>query len=301
MKKGLIVFTVIGSVLLLTGGALLGIAIATHGFDSIASTGEVVTNKHEVNETFTKFDINTVTADVEFKASEDASCSVICEEREKVYHTVEVIDNALTIKQVDELHWYEKIFTNFNRMKVTLYLPTNTYDNLKIKGVTGDVIINNFSFTEQNIETTTGDIKLSDVNGTNTSIKVTTGKVVLTNYTNTGSLKVDSTTGDTTFKNVNCDSAELLSTNSDYKLDAFLVTNHLKIDTTTGDVDFLNCDAGTLNIHTTTGHVQGNLLTPKDFKAHTTTGTVTVYSTEGAPECVVDTTTGDITLTVGAK
>lgn len=301
MKKGFIFLIVFGTILLAAGGAMFGLAIAKGAFDNNVLMKEV-TNEIVLDDSFNKIDIDIVTADLTFKPSEDGKAKVVSVEKEKIHHTAKVSNDALVIREQDDRKFYEKWFGFMGKMKVTVYLPETNYSDLKIKLVSGDTLVEDtFNFDKQYIKSTTGDIKLSNVTGASADFDVTTGKVVLTNYTLSGALNVKTTSGEGIFTNVTVDSASIHTVSGDQKYNSFIVNNNLVIHVTSGDIDFLNCDAATLNIHTTTGHVQGNLLTPKDFKAHSTTGDVTVYSTEGAPECVIETTTGDIYLTVGAK
>lgn len=301
MKKGLLVLIIVGASLLTVGGTMFAIAAARGSFNNNDYTKEV-TNEFEFEDAFNNIDIEIVTADLTFKPAADNKTKVVSIEREKIHHTAEVNDGTLIIKENDEREFYEKWFGNLGKMEVTVYLPETTYDNLKINVVTGDTSIqDSFYFANQEIHATTGDVTMNHVGGINSNIKVTTGKINIIDYHLTGSFSLETTTGDIKLEDMSCKSAEIHTTTGDIMLKSFLVENKLTISGTNTDVNFVNCDASTLDIKTVTGHVKGNLLTPKEFKAKTTTGDIKVYSTQGAPECKVETTTGDIEITIGAE
>ena len=141
MKKAILIPIIIVSSILVVGGACVAIGVLN------SKNNKIIENTYEVGE-FTKIDIDIKTADLEFKVASDGKNKVVCEEREKEYHTVEINEETLTIKGVDKRKFYEKLFNiNFTPMKVTVYLPSNAYDDTKIKSSTGDVYIPaDFSF-----------------------------------------------------------------------------------------------------------------------------------------------------------
>ena len=309
MKKGLIALIVIGAVTLTAGSAMFGLAFAKGAFSNNSWSKEE-TNTYTPEGSFNKIDVDIVTADLTFKPAEDNKTKVVSVEKEKIHHTAEISNDTLVIREKDERKFYEKWFGFVSRMKVTVYLPETTYEELKIEVTTGSIVSeDSFNFMKVNVKSTTGDLKLANVTGKSANIKITTGNVTLNNYNMYGELNVDTTSGDYAFNNVQCDSATLHTTTGKYNLNDFIVTGGLNTDRpnldisgTSSDVTFKNCDAHYIKVKTTTGDIKGNLLTKKKFDAQTTTGTSLVDNDRTADDiCYIRTTTGDIDISVGAK
>ena len=309
MKKGFIFLIVFGAIILTAGSAMFGLAIAKGAFTNNSWSKEV-TKEYTLEDSFNKIDVDIVTADLTFKPAEDNKTKVVSVEKEKIHHTATVSNDTLVIREKDDRKFYEKWFGFVSRMKVTVYLPETTYEELKIEITTGSIISeDNFSFGKVNIESTTGDLKLANVTGKSADIKITTGNVTLNNYNMYGELNAETTTGDFAFNNVECEKAILHTTSGKYNLNDFIVTGDLNTDRpnldisgTSSDVTFKNCDAHYIKVKTTTGDVKGNLLTKKSFDAQTTTGSVLVDNDRTVDDkCYIRTTTGDIDISIGAK
>ena len=309
MKKGLIALIVIGAVTLTAGSAMFGLAFAKGAFSNNSWSKEV-TNTYTPEGSFNKIDVDIVTADLTFKPAEDNKTKVVSVEKEKIHHTAEISNDTLVIREKDERKFYEKWFGFVSRMKVTVYLPETTYEELKIEVTTGSVVSeDSFNFMKVNVKSTTGDLKLANVTGKSADIKITTGNVTLNNYNMYGELNAETTTGDFSFDKVECEKATLHTTSGKYNLNDFIVTGALNTDRpnldisgTSSDVTFKNCDAHYIKVKTTTGDIKGNLLTKKKFDAQTTTGTSLVDNDRTADDiCYIRTTTGDIDISVGAK
>ena len=308
MKKGFIFLIVFGAIILTAGSAMFGLAIAKGAFTNNSFTKEV-TKEYVLEDSFNKIDVDIVTADLTFKPAEDNKTKVVSIEKEKIHHTAKVSNDTLVIREQDDRKFYEKWFGFVSRMKVTVYLPETSYEELKIEVTTGDMLIeDNFNFDKQSIKSTTGDLKFGNVTGKSADIKITTGNVTLYNYTLSGELNADTTTGDYEFNNVQCEKAILHTTSGKYTLTDTIVNGafneeraNLDISGTSSDVTFVNCDAHYIKVKTTTGDIKGNLLTKKSFDAQTTTGHCLVDSDRTAEDkCYIRTTTGDIDISVGA-
>lgn len=308
MKKGLIALIIVGAAILTAGSAMFGLAIAKGAFTNNSWSKEV-TVEHTPEGSFSKIDVDIVTADLTFKPAEDNKTKVVSVEKEKIHHTATVSNDTLVIREKDERKFYEKWFGFVSRMKVTVYLPETTYEELKIEVTTGSIVSeDSFTFTKVNIKSTTGDLKFENVSGKSADIKITTGNVTLNNYNLYGELNVDTTSGDYAFNNVECEKAILHTTSGKYLLNDFIVTGalnsdrpNLEISGTSSDITFKNCDAHNIKVKTTTGDVKGNLLTKKNFDAQTTTGIALVDNDRTADDkCYIRTTTGDIDISIGA-
>lgn len=308
MKKGFVFLIVFGSILFVAGSAAFGLAIAKGVFKDNQFTKEV-TKEFPLEDSFNKIDVDIVTADLTFKPSEDDKAKVVSVEKEKIHHTAKVSNNTLQIREQDDRKFYEKWFGFVSKMKVTVYLPETTYEELKIDITTGNILVeDSFTFEKQNIKSTTGDLKFENVSGKSADIKITTGNVTLNNYKLENSLNCDTTSGDYTFNDVQCEKVTLHTTSGKYILNDLIVTGaldpdrpNLDISGTSSDITFKNCDAHNIKVKTTSGDIKGNFLTEKNIDAKTTTGNSKVDSNSmAADKCYIRTTTGDIDIVTHA-
>ena len=318
--KGLFIGLIIGGGVVLVGGA----ALFAYGLSHNKIDDNFQTNEHEIEENIHDFDIKLSTANLDFKKAEGDKTKVVCVEKEKVYHTLEVKDNKLTIRQVDERKWYQKYLfnINFKSMSVTVYLPEETYSDLTIDTDTGKVSIpSDFTFANVkasadtgdmsvnckatgNVELSehTGDISVNDMNPTNITAKASTGKIRIKNCGVGEKIYLKASTGDILLENVTAKNYESKTSTGDVKLVNTVVENEMKIETSTGGVRFDKSDAKNINVETSTGSVKGTLLSPKMFDAKSDTGSIKtppINEWSGATgTCVIKTDTGSIDISI---
>lgn len=275
MKKGLLIGLIIGGAVLLTVGAV----IFTVGVVNSTKSSKLLNNEYDVS-SYSKINIDIDTADLEFIVSEVSADKVVVNEKEKQYHTVEVIDDTLNIKGYDSRKWYEHAFDfNFKPMRITVYTSAVNYDNVYIKSSTGDINIPaDYTFNNVEIKVSTGNIKFKSKINENINITSSTGDVSL--ETSAKKINIESSTGKIKLNNT--------------------IAEEIKIKSSTGDVSLIDSDASSLiDIHTSTGDVNAVLLTGKTFEVETSTGVPKVPgSTVGAPICRIKTSTGDIKVTI---
>ena len=111
MIKRIIIFVAIGFAVI--GGIFLTIGIVKLVKNTKVESGNLVT--HDVSESFSSINIDVDTTKITFYDVSDDKVKVEAEETEKQYFTVEVVDNVLTIKQVDKRKFIEKWFLNLNK------------------------------------------------------------------------------------------------------------------------------------------------------------------------------------------
>ena len=274
MKKAILIPIIIGSVLLVVGGTIFAIGVGMNNASS-----KVVEKEYEIDE-FNKLNIDVDTADINFQVTTDGTRKVVVKEREKQYHTVNVENDTLNIKGIDDRKWYEYAFNfSWTDMKLTIYCPATDFADSVIKSSTGDINIpKEYNFTTLTAKLSTGNLKINSANINNLDVSVSTGKVTV--ETNSKDMKIRTSTGDVHLNNT-------------------IIENHLDIETSTGDVKINDSDAKTINIKTSTGDVRATLLTGKTFEVETTTGSKHYpESTVGAGLCKVKTSTGNIYISI---
>ena len=274
-SKKIWIATAIGLVVL---GALISVcALAVTGFNfKLLSTDNYKQNTYTVNEAFSNIKIGEISSNVYFEPSENGECYVLCNETDKMSHTVEVENETLTIKSQDLRKWYDLIGITFGETdEVTVYLPQNAYDTLHLEAVSGDIRISkNFSFTESQIVTISGDISFSANTENALTLQTVSGNIEL------NSIKAENITAKTT--------------SGDIELSNVIAADNIELKSVSGNVDLDESDANTLWIKTTSGDVEGELLTSKIFITDTTSGDINVPRSATGGNCEVTTTSGNI-------
>ena len=296
MNKGILGLIIAGGVLLTVGGVVLAVALANNAFNK----QKYVTNEYVIEDAFSDISIDNAVADIKFEASSDGQTKVVCIDKEKLYHEASVVNGALTVTQIDKLTGFDKMFGYNGNLKVTVYLPEGTYGDLSIKSTTGHIYLNNeYTFKAVNLETSTGDIYLEKVAASeDVKIKTSTGDRSIKGMT-CKDMVMESSTGDQHYENVNCQNITIKASTGKLTFVEFIAEKHFESNGDTGKVSFRNSDAETLKIKTSTGNVVGNLLTNKIFRVKTSTGKVTLPEERTGGLCEIETSTGDINISIG--
>lgn len=276
MKKWLIA----AGILLAAGLIILTAGLSLIGFDlTKLGTREMITNTYTVEESFENISVDAITADILFAPSEDGGVKVVCYEDKKVPFRVRVEEDTLVISCEDNRKWYDHIGIFWETETVTVYLPAGEYAQLQVNCTTGNVTAPEaLSFANVQIDVTTGDICWKAGVSQALSVKTTTGAV--------------------TAEKVQCSTLHVKTTTGDVTLTDVLAEETIRVQVSTGDVKLKRVDAGELEIKSTTGDVTGTLLSEKVFITEVTTGDVRVPATTSGGECRIETTTGNIHITI---
>ena len=332
------VWLIIAALLLIVGLVIFALEMTALGWDfSKLGTVKFVTVTHEIDRGFRGVSIDTDTADIVIVPADDGVCRVVCYEREKVTHAVMVEDDVLTVRVADQSLW-DHIGISFHTPKITVYLPEKEYETLvirestgdvdvargftfgklvaelstgdvtlradvkeqaRIKTTTGDILVENAAAQGFDLCATTGDITVKSVScAGNMDLSATTGRVSVTASECGGNVDVGIGTGKTELTDLSCGSITTVGTTGDIRMKNVIAKESVSIERGTGDVTFDACDAAEISVRTTTGDVTGSLLSPKIFEADATTGDVRVPSSDEGGTCVINTTTGDIHITI---
>ena len=153
-----------------------------------------------------------------------------------------------------------------------------TFNDLDIKGSTGNVNLDNDVLNNMKVETTTGNIKISNSKITNDlEITASTGNIDLTNVLSK-TLNIKISTGRTKLNNV-------------------IIEKDFNMNGSTGNLILDGFDAENIYIELSTGDVRGTILTSKFFIAQSDTGHVNVPKTRDGGVCEIIVDTGDIEIT----
>ena len=320
MKKTTKISIVAAVILIVIGAAIFIGTMSTLDWNfRDLSTQQFKTNTHENITPITNITVETDSADITFALNTNNATKVVCHELEKVTHTVSFENGNLLIREMDIRKWFDHIGINFERTKITIYLPKDNFGALDIHCSTGDILIpENFIFESMNISTSTGDIETgANVSGpirikTDTGdicvqnaaprsmdLTASTGKVTVSDVTCFSDMHIDVTTGKVNLYNVNCKNLYSAGSTGSFTASNLLSGNQLVVNRSTGNVTLTNCDATAISIRTTTGDITGSLLTGKIFSAEVGTGKVSLPDNSPGGTCVLVTSTGDIKFTAG--
>ncbi len=337
MKK----FLIIAVILIAVGAVLFVAVMSANNWDfTKIGGGTFETNSHTVTEDFDSILVNTSTADISFLPSEDGVCRVVCYERAKEKHSAEVNDGRLEIELRDERRWYDYISFGFKSPKLTVYLPKSAYKTIEIDESTGDIRLPaGFSFESVDttlstgnlhlgasvsgavvVEGSTGNVSVTGASIGSLDVKISTGDVHLDNLTVTENVSIKVSTGKVQTAGVGCKDLSVRGSTGKVALKDTVSSGTVTVDvstgdvsltntvaerftlsTDTGDVSFDSSDARNINVITDTGNVKGTLLSPKLFSARTDTGKVRVPSPQGTEPCIIETDTGDISISIKAE
>lgn len=147
----------------------------------------------------------------------------MCDEREKVTHTVVNENNTLTVRVKDERNWFERINIGFFAadMRVSVYLPKNKYDSLNVASMSGDIdVANEFTFDNAKVGSISGDV----------SVKADVKQ----------ELNISSTSGDVYAENLNLEKFNAESTSGDVIINNISATECINASSVSGEIDLSN-------------------------------------------------------------
>ena len=274
--------------------------------------------KHYTAQTlFQNIVIEDDTTNINILPSNDGICKIDYMESKQTTYEINVSENTLSIKLIDNTSWYHNLF-NFGSISINIYLPQADYQNLTIDTTTGNVNVSQaLSFNdvkidlstgnasvksavsgELSIHTSTGNVTVGNASPTSVTLQTSTGNISATAIHTSGTFYAKSTTGNQSYTDVSCQSSQLQTSTGNIRMVNLVSADHLKASTSTGNIFFDNCDAATLDVDTVTGNVNGTLRTPKIIYATSDTGKISIpHLTEGGL-CEITTDTGNIKISI---
>lgn len=298
------------------GAVFFVLLMSVNGWDFSKLGGKYQEKTYEITQDFHSISIDTKTADIHFVLSENEQCKVVCFEKEKTLHNVEVENGVLSVALNDQRKWYDYIEISTKSAKITVSLPKTQYQSLIVKGGTGIIELpKNLQFESADLKMSTGDVycaatilktlkittSTGDIIVENDSVgaaelSVSTGDVRISSLNCQGDLSISVSTGKTILNDVQCKNLISSGSTGDMRLTNVIALEKFSIERSTGDVLFDGCDAGEIEIETSTGDVKGTLLSEKIVFANAATGKVLVPEWISGGKCKITTSTGDIIL-----
>ena len=302
MKKSKKILITVAVILIAVGMICGFCGICSLGFNfNEISTSDFVTHTYTVDDDFTNIIIEDAASNINFYKSNDDKCRVLCDEREKVTHTVVNENKTLTVRVKDERNWFERINIGIfvSDMRVSVYLPKNKYDSLNAASMSGDIdVANEFTFDNAKVGSISGDVSVKADVKQELNISSTSGDVIINNISATECINASSVSGEIDLSNVKGKEIFANTISGGVMLTDTVASQKLKANSTSGEIDLKRCDAKNIVLDTVSGEISGTLLSNKQFITETTSGTVNVPQSVSNEECRITTVSGDIYIEI---
>lgn len=323
----------VSSLLIIFGFVIAIVTLSLNQFKFDFLEDDLISKTYEINDDFNSIecDLNVATLNIYQVEGENKA---VCLEKEEITFTVEVVNNVLKVKEIDNTKIH--IVTGLGgQIDVSLFLNKKTIDELKINTDTGDIIIldqfifknvningdtcdiefmaqvesnmnitvdtgdvwiNKVNFDELNIKTSTGDIEINDCIISNVRLESSTGDIELEYCTISNDLNIYTDTGEIDIQDSTCNNYTSELSTGKTEFENVVVNNDLNIKSTTGDIELKFSDALNLYITTSTGDVYATLRTNKIFNVQSNTGNLKYPETYTGGICKIRTDTGDVKI-----
>lgn len=318
-KKAPSPIKVVGTVLLVLGLLVILSALIVSKFDlHRLSPIHYETKIYDITEDFQTVKINTKNAGISVLSSPDGSCRLECDEAKSIFYNVFVENGTLNVAFEDTREWYEKIASfSFLPPKVTLYLPSQSYDalflesntgsihaelphtfsHIELSGTSGDVTCHASAQNKIVATTTSGDVKIFDSTATACNASSASGKVSLWDI-EAESITVSAQSGDVRLSEINANEIAANARTGKITVIDTEADATLRVETTSGKIILRRADAPAIDIKTVSGKVTGTLLSDKLFDVRSDKGQLTYPSSRGSETCTVRTNSGSVKLEI---
>lgn len=256
-----------GLLLVLAGTVIFAYLLAECGFDAVRFAGtvsdeEVIRRSYEPGDDFGRIEITGMEADVRLLPSEAGSCRVVCDVAEQREYDVFVQGDTLyiTTEATKMIRWFS---LNLHAQAVTVYLPGDRYESVKIDSVSGDIELKKMEIGRLEIATASGEMELEGLR--------------------LGSGKLQSASGDIHIRDMDAE-------------------NEIRIGTASGDMCMENCDAPSFVLSSASGDIFADLKSGKKFDVDSMSGDVNLpedLPVNGSFRA--DTASGDVHVQIAQK
>ncbi len=311
---------IIALICLIVGVLLVGVGwVLLQKYPTNMNTVKDSVYEYDINELPTQINISTLNSRVELRPIEGNKWKVECMDKEDLYHTVELVDGVLTVKQIDNRQWYDHIgiLNGFQNLSVIVYLPEQIYESLSIHSTSGSIKVQEgFIFSNASLRNVSGSITCSSrvagaLNVKNTSGSITVGAsvggdLIVKNISGSihvlggvsGNLEVTNGSGSIEIKNATPVRATIQNTSGGIDLIDVVCQETCEITNTSGSIELERCDAAFFDIRNTSGGIRGSILSAKTFNCHSTSGSVHVPEDGEGGTFKAKTTSGGIRITI---
>ncbi len=176
----------------------------------------------------------------------------------------------------------------------------NQVGSLTVAGSSGGIQVASVrAENDVRASSTSGGIHISDVECKNLVTKGSSGSIRLSSIVAKENLDVDGTSGSIQLTDVECANVTGDNSSGSIKCNNVIASGNMELENSSGGISFDACDAATIRLSATSGSIRGSLLTPKNFIADATSGSVDVPQSASGGLCEASTTSGSIHIRVG--
>lgn len=225
--------------------------------------------------------ITEIDCHIQILPAEDNRVAVTWTDTPLCSHDVRLEDGRLEITAKNTAKGMSHLFSfDIEQCNLTIYLPAGIYGESHISSVSGDIIIPaEFQFRDLDVETVSGCVSLSCAVEEN--------------------LDLDTTSGEISLEGIRPRSLELDSISGEVLLTDLAVSEFSKLNTVSGDIQLMGFDSPRLICETVSAMVSGTILSPRNIRTDTTSGTIRIsdrcaYGTDWQ----ISTVSGDIDISV---
>ena len=262
---------------------------------------EAVRRSKTIDEAFESVSISESACDIRLEPAADGVCRVEYSDSKYVSHKVYVKNNCLVIEEKDNRRNGFVFGLDFSGEShdLVVYLPEGEYSRLSVDSASAKLSAEEgFSFYSAEINTASGDVVLGNIVSDRLSIYSASGSVELKNIEAAGEINVGTASGTVALSNIRCRSLELGGASGDIELENVICSGEMSVETASGDVSFERCDARELEFETASGSIKGSLLSGKDFRIETVSGSIDVPKDSEGGICSIETVSGDAKITI---
>lgn len=217
--------------------------------------------KEEVN-IVENLNINLKEGSVKLHVFNEAGYKVDFYESEYDKKTITYENNTLNIKQNsnNKINFFNFTFISKKISTVNVYLPETFNGKTTIKTTSGDITIENYSFSSLDLDVSSGNISLNKVLvDKEISVEATSGNIKI-NELEALDLYVKSTSGNLELENSNIKiNTALKITSGNIKVEKTL-TPIILINAVSGNVNLKHIDSNNINVDVTSGNVKVNII-----------------------------------------
>lgn len=295
MRKSVLIALIVAIVCMILGVVLAGAALVSVGFRfENLSTVELTHGELTVTEDFSSIDIDSLSADVRVKLSEDDVCRIEYATRGGLFQRVTDGTLCVETERADSI-----VYIGIGSVSeyVTLYLPRDTYESLTIHTTSGDIYVFPTFDAVKNAEISSASGDISFIGTVSETLRADSASGdILIREPNAKSVHVKATSGDVTLSAVYAETVSVKTTSGEVELESVTAKEILTVSTNSGDIN-LYCDAGEIYLESTSGDIEGSICSAKHYIVDTTSGSVRIPPIDqNAGVCEIHTTSGDIEI-----
>ncbi|MBE6996811.1 MAG: DUF1700 domain-containing protein [Ruminococcaceae bacterium] len=312
MSAGKKAALIVAACLLICAG--VGIILASLNMGRSSAMEKEVTLSEDIR----ALEIDSGSAAVELLCAKDGATHVKYIQSARVNYDIEVDGGTLRVARRRAGGW--SLFSvSLAEDYVRVYLPEREYESLWIKSSSGGVAVpEDFRFgsavinassggiafaadarEELNIQTSSGGVAVSGASPARLVVSASSGGVALADM-HPGSVSLNLSSGSLRLSAIRCADLDAESSSGSVRLSDVIATGKITLDCSSGSIRLDDCDAAALDLHCSSGSISGHLLTDKDYRLSSTSGSVYAPSSSAPTAdgekgiCQARTTSGSI-------